>query len=252
MILCPCCNTNYHSYILNNNSKRSIRVFPSRSSRVKILDISDLIAQTKHRWEIRHFLLFQYKLVRNTEHYHRVCIFASHVTHPGDAWSNYKICTNPQKENTRDNSRAKKNKNHLPLFSTSQSASAAVVCPVHVSRLCRRADSHNWSPAPRAAASNETRAIKTRLNLTLLFRTKIKACKMSTLVCCVFFGSTLAALLLSLSREIFLLPLPATSSISPPPTLSPPPPPLAHIDSRLSVRHGLKNLTDVRWNSYSN
>lgn len=107
---CPCCNTNYHSYILNNNSKRSIRVFPSRSSRVKILDISDLIAQTKHRWEIRHFLLFQYKLVRNTEHYHRVCIFASHVTHPGDAWSNYKICRNPQKENTRDNSRAKKKK----------------------------------------------------------------------------------------------------------------------------------------------
>lgn len=138
----------------------------------------------------------------------------------------------------------------------------------------RPTDSHNWSAAPRGATStqNHARRIKTEKikETTSAISDEFLDIRLFVFVFLVFLllrQSPGPRSVFSLCYQHFsfsfiiswdfpppppLASLPATSSISPPTLSPPPPPPSARIDSQLSVRHGLKNLTDVRWNSYSN
>ncbi len=132
----------------------------------------------------------------------------------------------------------------------------SVLCMSPIVSPSSPADSHNWSAAPRGATFTKTRVQKpsavTDESLSLSSFPFLSLCfplqkiSESSLVFC----STLAALLfffhylvrfssslcLPLHRshhQLFLLLLLLLL-------------PFAHIDSLLSVRHGLKNLTDVR------
>lgn len=137
-----------------------------------------------------------------------------------------------------------------PTFITHFSERVRGCCPSCAClRLCRRAalQIHTIGPlrpgvqhSPKPERKKKTHLrLKATLSrslfvpfLGLLFCTPKKVSG-SRLKCFVFLGlyTSSSPLFLSLSREIFLLPLPATSSISPPtlsPSPPPPPPPCSH------------------------
>lgn len=206
------------------------------------------------------------KRVLSALHDRCVCIFASHVIRENATLSNQTLRRFTEQE-TRIYGpvcavRAPESYLYYPLLGAHPWL-LSVLCMSPTVSPSSPADSHNWSAAPWGATFTETTTQKKkticglkRISLALssvpfldlLFCTPKKVSGSS--LECFFFCSTLAALLfffhylvrfssslcLPLHRsqhQLFLLLLLLLL-------------PLAHIDSLLSVRHGLKNLTDVR------
>lgn len=188
------------------------------------------------------------KRVLRALHDRCVCIFASHVIRENATLSNQTLRRFTEQE-TRIYGpvcavRAPESYLYYPLLGAHPWL-LSVLCMSPTVSPSSPADSHNWSAAPWGATFTETttqkkticglRRISLALSsvpfLDLLFCTPKKVSG-SSLECFFFWLYTSSSpLFLSLSREIFLLPLPATSSISAPtlsPSPPPPPPPCSH------------------------